>query len=110
ASFATISRAETGRASTLSSVQRQIGSATGVAVLSTVLAAVGPVVYTASGAARPNLDAYHAAFLTAAGFALLGALLALIVPDRDAAATMQVRGRREPAQRALTDAPLAEGD
>jgi EmrB/QacA subfamily drug resistance transporter len=110
ASFATISRAETGRASTLSSVQRQLGSATGVAVLSTVLAAIGPIVYTTAGVARPNLDAYHAAFLVAAGFALLGALLALIVPDRDAAATMRMPGRREATPHARRDAPLAEGD
>ena len=41
ASMATISRADTGRASTLFSVQRQIGSAVGIAVLGSVMAIGG---------------------------------------------------------------------
>ncbi len=90
AGFATISRAETGRAATLSSVQRQLGAALGVAVLSSVLAAVGPTVTTAAGV-QPNITAYHIAFLTAAAFAATGALVALNVPDCDAAATMRPR-------------------
>ncbi|HET8628063.1 MAG TPA: DHA2 family efflux MFS transporter permease subunit [Thermomicrobiales bacterium] len=109
ASLATISRAATGRATTLSSVQRQIGSALGVATLSTVLAAVGPLGHDAAGAARPHLAAYRAAFLAAAAFATLGAALALKVPDRDAADTMRPR----PGRRAAEPAPAAlvpEGD
>lgn len=88
ASLATITREATGRASTISSVQRQVGAAGGVAALSIVLAAIGP---TRAGGA-PNLAAYHAAFLAAAGFALIGALFALRVPDRDAVGTMGRRG------------------
>ena len=37
ASMATISRAQTGRATTIFNVQRQLGAAVGVAALSTVL-------------------------------------------------------------------------
>jgi EmrB/QacA subfamily drug resistance transporter len=96
AAFATISRAATGRAATLSSVQRQIGGATGVALLSSVFSAVGPTRVNAAGAVLPNLSAYRAAFLTAAALAVLASLIALNIPDRDAAATMRPqRGRRE---------------
>jgi len=98
AAFATISPSATGRASTLFNALRQLGAAMGVAVLSGVLAVVGPTRLGAAGTARPHLAAYHAAFLTAAAFALLAALLALAIPDRDAAATMQrTRDRNAPA-------------
>ncbi|HET9015277.1 MAG TPA: DHA2 family efflux MFS transporter permease subunit [Thermomicrobiaceae bacterium] len=108
ASFATISRAATGRAATLSSVQRYIGGATGVALLSSVFAAVGATVLGPGGLPQPNLNAYHVAFLAAAGLALLASLIALTIPDRDAAATMRVGGggggAREPAEeRVLAD-------
>jgi EmrB/QacA subfamily drug resistance transporter len=96
ASFATISREDTGQASTFFSVQRQLGSALGVAVLSGVLVTVGPGV-TEGGVAEPSLTAYRAAFLAAAALAATGALLALRVPDRDAAATMRPRGREKAA-------------
>jgi EmrB/QacA subfamily drug resistance transporter len=91
AGFATIAPADTGQAATLSGAQRQLGSALGVAVLSGVLAAVGPTMRDAAGLAQPNLAAYRAAFLAAAALALVGAALALGVPDRDAAATMRPR-------------------
>ena len=110
ASLATISSAETGRASTLSSVQRQLGSATGVAVLSSILAAFGPTVVTATGATAPNLTAYRAAFLAAATLSLIGALLALRVPDADAAATMRRPEKARPATRREVAAALPEGD
>lgn len=92
AAFATISQAATGRASALNSVQRQVGSAFGVAILSTVIGIIGPVSVDAHGTVHPNLTAYHAAFLTSAGFALLSACIALLIRDRDAAATMQHKG------------------
>lgn len=102
ASLATISSADTGRASTLSSVQRQLGSAVGVAILSGVLAAIGPLTVTATGATGPNLAAYRAAFLAAAALALVGALLALRVPDADAAATMRPKAKVSAASRRVT--------
>lgn len=103
ACMATISRKDTGGASMLFSVQRQLGSAIGVALLSTVLTVVGVFRTTAEGIREPNLTAYHVAFFVAAGLALLGASLALLVPDEDAAATM-VRGRmeREPKEAELS--------
>ncbi|HEY7909813.1 MAG TPA: hypothetical protein VIC60_13105, partial [Thermomicrobiales bacterium] len=48
-----------------------------------------------TGAMQPHLAAYRAAFLTAAAFAVIGALIALTVPDRDAAATMLPRAKRD---------------
>jgi EmrB/QacA subfamily drug resistance transporter len=96
ASMAQIDRASTGRASTLFNAVRQIGSATGIAVLSTVLSAVG-FTATRRGVAA-DLTAYHAAFAVAAGFAFVGAVLALSIHDRDADSTRTARGpRKEPA-------------
>ena len=104
ASMATISRAQTGGASMLFSVQRQLGAAIGVALLSTVLSMMGPFRVTGDGTRVPNLDAYHAAFFVAAGLALLGALMATFVPDEDAAATMRRgSGRRQVAEPAPAD-------
>jgi EmrB/QacA subfamily drug resistance transporter len=101
ASMATVSRELTGRASTFWSVQRQLGAAIGVATLSTVLTIVGPTRTNAVGDKIPHLTAYRAAFLAAAAFSFIGALFALRVPDREAAATMRRRGAveapREPA-------------
>ena len=71
ASFATISHADTGYASSLFNSQRQLGSALGVALLTTVLAAVGTT-HVVAGHTVANLAAYHAAFLVAAGVALVG--------------------------------------
>jgi EmrB/QacA subfamily drug resistance transporter len=87
ASLATISRSETGRASTLFSVQRQIGSAFGIALLGSVMALVGT---TIGGAVDgpPNIDAYHAAYMAAAAIAFVGAVFALRVPDSEAVRTM----------------------
>lgn len=93
ASLATISRSETGRASTLFSVQRQIGSATGIALLGSVMALVGTTIGGAIDG-PPNIDAYHAAYLTAAAIAFIGAFFALRVPDSEASATMVSQSRR----------------
>ncbi len=92
ASFATISPEKTGRASTLFNTARQLGGAIGVALLTTVVAAVGPTKVTSLGVV-PNLTAYHAGFLTAAVVALVAVAAALTVSDSDAAATMVRRGR-----------------
>jgi EmrB/QacA subfamily drug resistance transporter len=87
ASFATVSSADTGYASSLFNSQRQLGSALGVALVTTVLAAVGTT-HLVDGHTTVNLAAYHAAFLTAAAVALVGSLVALTINDADAAATM----------------------
>jgi EmrB/QacA subfamily drug resistance transporter len=96
AGFATISSAETGRASALNSVQRQVGNALGVAILSTVIGLVGPVVVSPHGNVQPNLTAYYVAFIAAALLALASSIIALFIRDRDAASTMQPHKRAEP--------------
>jgi MFS family permease len=89
ASLATISKAATGQAMTLTNTQRQVASALGVAIIGTVLAAVGTVSVT-GGVARPQLGAYHVGFAVAAGLMLLGAAFASRIRDTDAAPTMAV--------------------
>jgi MFS family permease len=92
AGFATISAADTARAATLFNAVRQLGSAVGVAILTTVVATVGPVERVGRRVV-PDLAAYHAAFLVAAFMALLAGLCALTVNDADAAPTMVRRHR-----------------
>jgi EmrB/QacA subfamily drug resistance transporter len=112
AGFATISPADTGRASTMFNAIRQLGSAVGVALLSTVIAAVGPV-RVVDGHVSPHLAAYHVAFLVAAAVALLGGICALTVNDADAANTMVRRpgpvrrGRRVGPAQAPEPVPIS---
>jgi EmrB/QacA subfamily drug resistance transporter len=108
AAFARISPAETASASTLFNAQRQLGSAVGVAILSTVLAAVGAT-HRVAGRTAPNLTSYHAAFLTAAGLALLGAAAALTIHDADAEKTRVRRPTRTRPAPGAAPAP-AGGD
>jgi EmrB/QacA subfamily drug resistance transporter len=105
ASFATISNADTAQASSLFNSQRQLGSALGVAVLATVLAAVGTTRVVA-GHTSPDLAGYHAAFLTASAIALIGAVVALTIRDADAASTMV----RRPSRSARAAHPVAPAD
>jgi EmrB/QacA subfamily drug resistance transporter len=95
ASFATVSSADTGYASSLFNSQRQLGSAVGVALLATVLALVGTT-HVVAGRVTADLAGYHAAFLVAAGVALVGAAVALTIKDVDAAATMVRRRKSKP--------------
>ena len=80
ATFATISARDTGRASAIYSMQRQIGAALGVAILATVLARSGSDATPAS---------YRVVFVTAALLALVGAAVARTIHDQDAAGTMR---------------------
>ncbi|HEX3786975.1 MAG TPA: MDR family MFS transporter [Pseudonocardiaceae bacterium] len=84
ASFATISPARTGRASSIFNAGKQLGGAIGVALMTTVLAAIGPT----RGVGVANLAAFHDSFLVAAAVAVVAAVVALTVHDADAAATM----------------------
>jgi EmrB/QacA subfamily drug resistance transporter len=88
AAFATITSADTGRASVLFNAQNQLGGASGVALVSGILAAVG---VSAAGAstAVPQLGGYYATFVAAAALALIGALIAFTLRDKEAAASMQ---------------------
>ncbi|HVT20945.1 MAG TPA: MDR family MFS transporter [Mycobacteriales bacterium] len=97
AAFATISHASTGRASTVFNTSRQVGSALGVAILTTVMSAVG-VAHQVHGHPQPNLAAFHWAFVVAAGLALVAARFALTIIDADAAPTMVKHPRRAQRQ------------
>lgn len=88
ASMATIPREKLSGASMVSSVQRQIASALGVAALSTVLSIVG-VENVVRGVPEPNLLAWRIAFFVAAGMTMLASCMGWLVPDEDAAETMQ---------------------
>ena len=80
-----------------------------MAVLATVLAAVGTT-HQVAGRTVPNLAAYHAAFLTAAGIALVAAGVALTITDADAASTMVRRvTTKVPARAAPSTEPAPQG-
>jgi EmrB/QacA subfamily drug resistance transporter len=83
-SFAMISPAASGQASTLFNVGRRLGGAVGVAVATTVIVLVGTS--AAGGGTAPI--AYRTAFLVAAAINLLGLWPARAVRDRDAANTI----------------------
>jgi MFS family permease len=92
ATFARMSNAAMGDATSMYNALRQAGSALGVAVLATVLATHG-----ADAPAAGDVAPFHTAFLVAAGISLVGALLALAIRDADAASTMVKRAAPEPA-------------
>jgi MFS family permease len=107
AAFAMITPDSMGRASTFFNTMRQVGSAIGVAVLSTVLISAG----TANGSAStssPDISGYRFAFLTAAIFALGAAAFSLTIHDGDAAETI-VRRVRRPTASQRTQLPVPEG-
>jgi EmrB/QacA subfamily drug resistance transporter len=103
AAFATITPEATGRASTMFNTVRQLGGAVGVAVLTTVIVAVGPV-HVAGGHLVANLTAYRVAFVVAATVALIGMACSLTIRDSDAARTIPERRGRRAAQAALEPA------
>ncbi len=110
ASFATISPADTGRASTLYNASRQLGGAIGVALLTTTIVIVGPIHHTA-GHAVANLTAYRICFLVAAAAALLGVACSLRIRDADAAQTMiNPHDRKRAAAATAAGAPAATGN
>jgi EmrB/QacA subfamily drug resistance transporter len=104
ATFATISAADTGRASAIFNTNRQVGSSFGVAILATVLAsratthiadamkAMGgsPPVAAAPRAASNHglLLAFHDAFFAAAIIGVIGIGFAFLIHDEDAHSTM----------------------
>ncbi len=93
ASFATITPAATGRASTMFNAVRQLGGAVGVAVLTTVIVAVGPV-HLVAGHEVANLTAYRVSFLVAAAICLCAVACSLSIRDADAASTIPALRRR----------------
>jgi EmrB/QacA subfamily drug resistance transporter len=90
-SFATMTPAQSGVASSVFSTAAQTGSAIGVSLVSSALVAMG----TSTSSGAPNLTTYHVAFVIAGGLALIGFLIALKIRDSDAASTM--KKKPEPA-------------
>jgi len=90
ASYATISPADTGRASSIFSTQRQIGVSLGVAILASILTAH----MSFDRLPRPDeidevLTGFHLAFGTAVLLAFMAAIAALFIRDSEAAGTMR---------------------
>lgn len=107
-SFATISSADTGRASALFNTQTRVAGGIGVAALVTVVSSASR--HGALGAAL--VPAFHDAFLAAAGAIVVAGLIAFTIRDADAAATMRRRERvaATPAPPAISGrAALPEG-
>ena len=73
---------QTGEATAVNALTRSVGAAIGAQVSGTILA--GSVV---AGSALPGEDGFTTAFAVAAGVAVLGAGIALIVPSRDASSS-----------------------
>jgi EmrB/QacA subfamily drug resistance transporter len=90
AAFASISPASTGRASMMFNTARQVGGALGVAVLTTIISAVG-LTHVVGRHVTANLAAFHWAFGVAAVIALVAVGFALQINDADAASTMKPR-------------------
>lgn len=94
AAFAQISMADTGRATAALNATRQVAQSFGVAIIATVLtsrlahygAALGPADSVAG-----SVSAFSDGFVVTAIFIAAGILIALLIRDRDAAATLRAR-------------------
>ncbi len=95
ATFSTISPAMTGRASSIFSSGRMVAQSLGVAIIATVLTSrlthYGAML--GNPATRPGaFEAFQDGFVVAGIMTLLGVAAALVIRDRDAAASMAPRG------------------
>lgn len=105
ATFSTISREDTGRASSLFNTNRQAAQAVGVAVLTTVLVSrttayvsdLGPAAADPAQVTAAGLEAFHDAFLAAVAFAVLGVVASLFIRDSDASASLHPTDAQEDA-------------
>lgn len=100
ATFATVPKQDSGRASALYNTNRQVASSVGVAVLATVLSdriashiadATRNVTDQAAiqaGTLQANVDGFHDAFLAAVVLGIIGMIFTLVIHDEDAAASM----------------------
>lgn len=108
ATFAQTSRAAMGHATSMFNVSRQVATALATAIVASALvvftdlamSTVDPT--SAAEAAQARMQAFHGAFLVAAGFALLGLIVTLWVRDSDAAATLDRHRAAEPSATAAT--------
>jgi EmrB/QacA subfamily drug resistance transporter len=106
AMFSTIKPQDTGRASAITSTNRQVAGSIGVAALATVLVertfshVAGATTSAASD--HGSLLAFHDAFFVAALISAVGVAFAFLVHDEDAAASMRapttVAPEREPVE------------
>ncbi len=87
--YANVTPADTGRASALYSVQRQVSAALGVAILGTVLIEASG--RASSAAATGTIGGFHAAFACSTVLLVIGFLIALRIRDSDAASTIRSR-------------------
>jgi EmrB/QacA subfamily drug resistance transporter len=108
-SMATIGRAQIGQASPMFNAGKQLGGAVGVALLTTVLTAVGPA-HEVGGHLAVNLTAFHDGFLAAAAVSVASVAVALCIRDADAAATMVSRRRAAVSGDRDTDAVRLGGN
>ncbi|MGP4016306.1 MDR family MFS transporter [Saccharopolyspora sp. 5N708] len=111
ATFARISGAAMGQASSMFNVSRQVATALGTAIVATVLVALTERGMSTVDLRTPGqvaevqlvevqLAAYHGAFLVSVLFAGLGLLLTLRVRDADAAASLDAStGKPQPGER-----------
>ncbi len=106
ASMATVPHARTAPASAIYNAAKQLGSAVGVTLLTTVLTVAAPA-RAASGRPVSDLTAFHAGFLAATAVALCAIPVALTIRDADASATM-VPPRRRGAAKPRTQASPAD--
>lgn len=96
ASFVTIPPAKTGRASSLSSTNRQVGAALGVATLATILISrtrslVDPALpLTAAANISARTTAFHQAMFASTAIGMIGVIASWFVHDSDAAASMHI--------------------
>jgi EmrB/QacA subfamily drug resistance transporter len=101
ATFATISMEKMGRASAISSADRQVGASFGVALVATVLTnrltANGTSLAPGADSAA-TVEAFHEAFFVAAMLTLAGAGMALLINDEDAAPSMNPAAIKRPVE------------
>lgn len=85
--YATISRADTGRATSIFNTQRQVASAAGLALAATVIASRIDAVGGELAPAADRLGAYQWAFVAMGLLILSASIVSTFVKDEDAAAT-----------------------
>ena len=81
--FTNITSASMGRATTLFNVQNRLGSAVGVAILASVLGALGTSEMARSGIEQSNLASYQYALLGSAIFLVIGLIISLRLKKED---------------------------
>ncbi|MGE7924255.1 DHA2 family efflux MFS transporter permease subunit [Viridibacillus arvi] len=95
--FTNITSASMGRATTLFNVQNRIGSAFGVAILASILGAVGNGLLETSGGEPFNLVSYQLALFGSVVFLIIALLFALSLRKEDFKAVISKQGTPKPS-------------